>query len=105
MTDFFFWFSQNKITMQNNLKPEVEDITYQKVLLKIMLSPTEKNFITKQLINIKWFKERRKLTNGQVEDYTIGCLLDYEWTKRNRYWSKGKSANRICCAIKKIFMV
>ena len=53
MTDFLFWFSQKKITMQNNLKPEVEDITYQKVLLKIMLSPTEKNFFTKQLINIK----------------------------------------------------
>lgn len=53
MTDFLFWFSQNKITMQNNLKPEVEDITYQKVLLKIMLSPTEKKIITKQLINIK----------------------------------------------------
>ena len=34
-----------------------------------------------QAINsdINRFKEIRKLTKGQGEDYTSGCLLDYEY--------------------------
>ena len=28
--------------------------------------------------DIKWFEEINKLTTGQREDYTTGCLLDYE---------------------------
>ena len=31
--------------------------------------------------DIKRFKERRKLTRGQGEDYTTGYLLDYEYIK------------------------
>ena len=27
---------------------------------------------------IRWYKEIRKLTTGQGEDYTTACLLDYE---------------------------
>ena len=34
-----------------------------------------KTFLTKQLI--------RKLTTGQGEDYTTGCLLDYGYIKNN----------------------
>ena len=33
--------------------------------------------------DIKWYKEIRKLTTGQGEDYTIGCLLDYEYIKNH----------------------
>ena len=41
-----------------------------------------KNFYY-QLIDshIKRYKESRKLTAGQGEDYTTGCLLDYEYIK------------------------
>ena len=28
--------------------------------------------------DIKWYEEIRKLTTRQGEDYTRGCLLDYE---------------------------
>ena len=31
--------------------------------------------------DIKRYKDIRKLTTGQVEDYTTGCLLDYGYTK------------------------
>ena len=28
-----------------------------------------------------WYKEIRKLTTGLGEDYTTGCLLEYEYIK------------------------
>ena len=31
--------------------------------------------------DIKRYKEIRKLATGQGEDYTTGCLLDYEISK------------------------
>ena len=31
------------------------------------------------------YEEIRKLTTGQCEDYTTGCLLNYEYIK-NHYW-------------------
>ena len=30
---------------------------------------------------MKRYKEIRKLTTGQGEDYTTGCLLDYDYIK------------------------
>ena len=30
----------------------------------------------------KQYEEIRKLTTGQGEDYTTGCLLDYEYVKK-----------------------
>ena len=33
--------------------------------------------------NIKRCEETSKLTTAQVEDYTIGCLLDYECIKNH----------------------
>ena len=33
--------------------------------------------------NIKRYKETRKLTIGQCEDYTTGCLLDYDYIKHH----------------------
>ena len=32
--------------------------------------------------DIKWH-EKRKLTSGQGENYTTGCLLDYEYIKNH----------------------
>ena len=31
---------------------------------------------------IKWYEKIRKLTTGQGEVYTTGCLLDYEYIKK-----------------------
>ena len=33
--------------------------------------------------DIKRYEEIRKLTIGQGEDYTTGCLLDYEYIKKH----------------------
>ena len=50
--------------------------------------------------DIKRYEEIRKLTTGQVEDYTTGCLLDYVYIK-NHYrlisfdLSRQKKKNRI----------
>ena len=33
--------------------------------------------------DIKQYKEIRKLTRGQGEDYTTGCLLDYNYVKNH----------------------
>ena len=34
--------------------------------------------------NTKWYEEIRKSTSGQGEDYTTGCLLNYDY-KKNHY--------------------
>ena len=34
--------------------------------------------------NIKRYEEIRRLTTGQGEDYTTGCLLDYDYIKNHR---------------------
>ena len=44
-----------------------------------------KKFYDQQIdSDIKRYKEIRKLTTGQGQDYTTGCLLDYDYIK-NRY--------------------
>ena len=74
---------QIKMTMLKDLK--LEDVTYQKELLIIITSSSmKKNFYNR--VNdseIKQYKEIRKLTTGQGEDYTTGSLLDYEYIKNN----------------------
>ena len=32
--------------------------------------------------NIKRYEEIRKLTTGQNQDYTTGCLLDYDYIEK-----------------------
>ena len=65
--------------------------------------------------DIKQYEEIRKLATRKGEDYTTGCLLDYDYIKhhykliavdwsrqkRIRCWSKSNSTNRICWTIKK----
>ena len=74
---------QIKMTMLKDLK--LEDVTYQKDLLIIITSSSmKKNFYNR--VNdseIKQYKEIRKLTTGQGEDYTTGSLLDYEYIKNH----------------------
>ena len=42
----------------------------------------EKNFYDEPIDwDIKQYEESRKLTTGQDEDYTTGCLLDYNYIK------------------------
>ena len=44
----------------------------------------EKNFYDKPIdSDIKRYKEITKLTGGQGENYTTGCLLDYEYIKNH----------------------
>ena len=74
---------QIKMTMLKDLK--LEDVTYQKESLIIITSSSmKKNFYNR--VNdseIKQYKEIRKLTTGQGEDYTTGSLLDYEYIKNH----------------------
>ena len=66
--------------------------------------------------DVKRYEEIRKLTTGQGEGYTTGCLSDYDYIKRyyrliafdfnrqkrNRCWSKINSTDRIRWTIKKL---
>ena len=53
-----------------------------------------KNFYDQAIdSDIKRYKEIRKLTTGQGEDYTTGCLLDYEYVK-NHYRLMAVDLNR-----------
>ena len=58
-------------------------IMYQKELLIIIMSSSmEKNFYDQTIdSDIKRYKEIRKLTTGQGENYTTVCFLDYVYIK------------------------
>ena len=43
----------------------------------------KRTFMTNQLI-LKGYKEVRKLPTGKDEDYTTGCLLDYDYINHYR---------------------
>ena len=57
----------------NDLK--LKGIAYQKKLLIIIMPSSIDS-------NIKRYEEIRKLTTGQNQDYTTGCLLDYDYIKK-----------------------
>ena len=59
----------------------LENNVYQKELLEIITSSSmEKKFINQAIdSDIKRYEEIRKLSTGQDEDYTTGCLLDYDY--------------------------
>ena len=43
-----------------------------------------KNFYNQPIdSNIKRYEEVRKITTGQGEDYTTGCVLDYDYIKNH----------------------
>ena len=43
----------------------------------------EKTFMTKPDSDINWYKEMRKLTTWQGEDYSTGCLWNNEYIKNH----------------------
>ena len=44
----------------------------------------EKNFYDYPIVSdITWYEKIRKLTTAQSENYTTGCLVDYEYIKNN----------------------
>ena len=62
---------------------KLKGINYQKEFFIITTSLSmEKNFYDQPTdSDVKRYKEIRKLTTGQGEDYTTGCLLDYDYIK------------------------
>ena len=64
-----------------------KSMVYQNILSKIIMSLSIERTLTSydQSIDsdIKRLKAIRKLTTGQDQDYTTGCLLDYEYVKNN----------------------
>ena len=53
-----------------------------------------KNFYDQEIdSDIKQYKEIRKLITGKGEDYTTGCLLDYDYIK-NHYRLKAIDLSR-----------
>ena len=59
---------------------KLKDIIYQnELLIVVMPSSMEKTIDS----DIKRYEEIRKLTTGQGEDYTTGCLLDYDYIKNH----------------------
>ena len=64
------------------VKPEA--MIYQKVLLIIIMSSSrERVFMANIDCDIKRSEEIKKLTTGHREDYTTGCLLDYDNIKNH----------------------
>ena len=49
--------------------------------MTIMLSSKEKTFLIKNYI--KTYDNIRKITTGQGDDYTTGCLLNYNYFKKH----------------------
>ena len=62
---------------------KLKGIIYQKDLLIIMSSSVEKLYDQPIDSDIKQYEEIRKLTIGQEEDYTNGCLLDCDYMKNH----------------------
>ena len=62
---------------------KLDDITYQKPLLVIITSSSMGKTIYDQPVDsdIKRYEKITKLTTRQDEDYTTGCLLDYDYIK------------------------
>ena len=69
--------------MQNNSM--LEDITFYKGIIKSYNVTINGIKFYDQAIDsdIKRYEEIRKLTRGQGDDYTTGCLLDYDYTKNH----------------------
>ena len=78
-----FCWSHWVVLVYSNQDLKLQDIAYQKKFLIIITSSTRKTFMTKQLSHRKWYEEIRKLATGQGEDYTTGCLLDYDYIKNH----------------------
>ena len=84
LIDYLFQFIQMKMMLLKDLK--LKDNTYQKRLLKIIMSSSmEKNFYDQPITSdTKLYEEVRKLTTGRLcKDYSTGRLLDYEYIENH----------------------
>ena len=71
LTHCLFYFIEIKFIMLKDLN--LKDISYQKVLSKIKVIINGHNFYDQAIdSDINLYKEIRKLTTGQGEDYTAG---------------------------------
>ena len=63
----------------------MEEFVIKRLLLRTITSSSTKRTSTiNQLItDAKWYEEIRELTIEQGEDYTTGCLLDYDYIKNH----------------------
>ena len=63
----------------------MEEFVIKRLLLRTITSSSTKRTSTiNQLItDAKRYEEIRQLTIGQGEDYTTGCLLDYDYIKNH----------------------
>ena len=78
LIDCFFWFIQTMKMLQRGIV--FLDIIYQTVLSIIIIFPINGKNVYGQPINsdIKRYDQIRKVTTEQGEDFTIGCLLNFE---------------------------
>ena len=60
-------------------------ICYQKVIIKNynIIINQRTSTINQLITDVKRYEEIRELTIGQGEDYTTGCLLDYDYIKNH----------------------
>ena len=54
------------------------------MLLRIIAYHQQKILWPANIFDIKLYEEIRKLTTGKGEDYTTGCLLDYEYVRNHQ---------------------
>ena len=85
---------------------------YKELIIKIDNYNIEidgRNFYDQRINNlIKQYDEIRKISTGQDDDYTSGCLLDYSYFRKNYRliaadWSKEKALDVDSRAIQQIF--
>ena len=61
----------------------LQNIIYLKTQWKLYCHHHWEKLLWRSIDDIKWYREIRKLTTGQGEDYTTGCLLDYDYNKNH----------------------
>ena len=73
LTHCLFWFIEMQVIIQKGIKPK--GLIYQKVLSNVTINGQD--FYDQPIdSDIKRYAEITKLTAGQNDDYTTGCLLD-----------------------------
>ena len=63
----------------------MEEFVIKRLLLRTITSSSTKrtSTINQPITDAKRYEEIRQLTIGQGEDYTTGCLLDYDYIKNH----------------------
>ena len=81
--DCLFEFTQIIMPLLKDLMPDKYYLE-KSIIKNYNIIINGKNFYDQAIgSHIKWYKEIKKLTKGQHEDYTKGCLLDYGYVKNH----------------------